>query len=120
MNAFALEHPRDCPDKRVGVLYCEARQHLNHFQVGHDRAEDLFVLHLPSHHRLIDAFGFESLDQLSQLAERHPVNCFGMLFNLREGFFLDCRNDHIDPLSSCRFEHEKGKFPVACNETVPT
>jgi hypothetical protein len=43
-----------------------------------------------------------------------------VLFNFRKRFFFDRRNNHIDALRSCRFEHEKREFPVAGNETVPT
>ena len=41
-----------------------------------------------------------------------------MLFDFRKGFFLDRGNHHVDALASRRFEHEKRKLAVACDETV--
>jgi hypothetical protein len=44
----------------------------------------------------------------------------GMAFDLRECFFFDRRDDHIDSLASRRFQDKKRKPPISSNETVPT
>ena len=42
----------------------------------------------------------------------------GMLFDFRECFLMDSRDNHFDAQASCGLKHEKRKFSVSGNETV--
>lgn len=39
-------------------------------------------------------------------------NC-PMRFDLRKGFFFNCRNNHFESLRPCRIQHEKRKTSIA-------
>src|SRR5437016_10452683 len=120
MDSFILEHFRDGANKRVRILDRHAGYKLKHLEIRHDGAEDLLVLDLSRHNRVMNTFGFERLDQFAKLAQRHPMYSIGMLLNLRECLFLDGRNDHLDSLAARRLEHEERKPSVSGNESVFT
>ena len=78
------------------------------------------MLDLSGHDGMVHAFRLERLDELSELAERQPMNRFRVLFDFRKRLFFDRGHDHIDTLASRRLEHQKRKFPVSRNEAVST
>jgi hypothetical protein len=78
------------------------------------------MLDLTCHDRPVHAFRFESLDQLAELSERHPMNGGGMPLNFRKGFLFDSGDYHFDALASGCLENKEWELTVARDQAVFT
>ena len=65
LDAFAREFGGHAADERIGVSAREAEEHLEHAHVRQSAAEDLHVLDLTGHDRLLHALAFEEADHLA-------------------------------------------------------
>src|SRR5262249_29106306 len=75
------------------------------------------ALHLPRHYGVTDTFPFEGIDQLRELAQRHPMHrrCAPLL-NFRKSFFFDGRDNYIEALRARSVEHEEWELAVSGNQ----
>ena len=112
MNAFVFEHFRHRADQGIRVLRRQAGEQLNHFEVGNDRTENLLVLDLAGHDGLVYAFGFERLDELAELTERHPVHGCGVLLDLGNVSSLIAATTMSIPWLRAASSTRNGNFPL--------
>jgi hypothetical protein len=62
---------------------------------------------------LCDAFLVHQFDGLAQLAETHPVQSRGLIFQVPGSFFFQRDHRHFDSLAARAFQHEKRESPVS-------
>ena len=118
LNSFIGQHFGHTADQRIGILMCQAGQHLDQPPIGPDRRKDLRMFHLPGHHDLRNAFAVADLDQSAQFAKRNPVTTAGSAFDIGRCFFLDRDGNGFVALFARGLEGDHGKAPVAGDDAV--
>src|SRR5882724_2861990 len=113
MDSLFLKHLRHRANQRICILPRQRKKHLGQLPVRAYRTENLAVLHLPGHHRLLHAFALHQLDRFAQLAEAHPVQPFRNLLELRRSLFLQRDNRHLNTLAASALQDQERKSAVS-------
>src|SRR5204863_9724840 len=114
---FARKFISDCADQRISVLARQLEEHLDHAQIWNRAAEDLHVLDLASHNRLLDTFALKEPQHLAQLADTYPRHVVSDAFDFRIGFFTNRSDGDLRAGFACAFDDQKRELSVARDQT---
>ena len=115
---FAGELRGDTADEGVGVAARQRHQHPEHPHVRERPAEDLHVLDLPGHDRLLHALALEEADHPPQLADADPLDALGHALDAGVGLLPDGHHRQLRPSPPRALDDQEGELAVARDQTV--
>src|SRR5580700_148702 len=81
------------------------------------RAENFIMLHLPGHHRVLDAVLMQQLNCPAELPEAHPVQTFRDALKPLRRLFANRNHRHFDPAAARPFQHQKWEIAISRDQT---